>query len=302
MNDTNRKWCAFYNICVGSPLLVLLLVAKVIDSATYVASACLLWMVRGDYNVASSEKEYQTFYSQVKGMTVDGVKYLKSSFFGALVFMKASAALAYGAADVLTVALSEQPLPGDPIKDRSQRLGILFAFMGVGCVLGPLLGEPLVDLQKPSSVQMSCVVSLCFVAVGYFGWGLFSPFSLLCFFVVIRSSGSSVLWINSSLLLQKFSDSQLLGRVMAIDYALALLTEAASAYTCGVLVDRVGFSASDVSLVMAIIAAFFTVVWGSYHYCGHGAVNYRDDDDTNNSADEAVALVPGVELEYIHEV
>jgi hypothetical protein len=288
-----------YNIILNVAVLVL-------DSLTYVASAVLLWMVRGDYNVADTEKEYETPYDQFRRMTVDGGRYLRSSFFGILVFLKASAALTYGAADVLNVSLSEQV--DDGINDSSQRLGILFSVAGVGCLLGPLMTEPWVNMDRPESLQLSCIVSFGVVAVGFYGWGLFHSFWSLCLFACIRSAGSSVLWINSSLLLQKFSEPELLGRVMAVDYALALLTESLSAFICGVLQDHLGLTVDEVSLVEAIGATLLMILWGWYHYAGGGAAGYHEkhaeeeetSPDSGSSqkdsslAVETSALLPGV--------
>jgi hypothetical protein len=78
-------------------------------------------------------------------MTKEGVAYLGSQSWGAFVLLKFSAALIYGSADVLNVSLSEQG--GDSssdvnLEDSSKRLGILFAFVGVGCIVGPILIEP----------------------------------------------------------------------------------------------------------------------------------------------------------------
>jgi hypothetical protein len=239
-------------------------------------------MMRGDYNVADTEKEYTSPWHQFKSMTVDGAQYLRSCFFGTLVFLKFSGGLVFGASDVLNVALSEQALADDFVSEPSQRLGILFAVVGVGCLVGPLIAEPFVDLERPMSLQLSCVVSFGIMAVGLYGWGIFASFWPLCVFAFIRAAGSSINWINSSLLLQKFSEPQMLGRVMAVDYALALLTEAASAYVCGMLVDQFGFTASQVSSSFGSFGVVCMFLWGWYHYSGHGAAGYLKDDELSN--------------------
>jgi hypothetical protein len=250
----------------------------VIDSATYLTSACLLCMMRGDYNVADTEKEYTSPWHQFKSMTVDGVIYLRSSFFGALVFVKFTGALIYGAADVLNVVLSEQqPVPGE-VTDPNQRLGLLFSVVGVGCLLGPLIAEPFMDMERPSSLQLSCVVSFGVMAFGFYGWSMFTPFWSLCFFASIRAAGSSILWINSSILLQKFSEPQMLGRVVAVEVALAELTEAASAYVCGVLLDKAALTAPEVSFVFGSLGALCMLIWGWYHFSGGGATGYHQDE------------------------
>jgi hypothetical protein len=237
-------------------------------------------MVRGSYNVSDEKEEKASPLEQFKSMTVDGARYLVSSYFGALVFLKATGALAYGACDVLNVSFSEQ---GDPT-DSNMKLGVLFSLSGIGCVLGPLIAEPFMNVDRPRSVQLSCVIAFGVSALGYLGWTFPSPFLSICVFALIRAAGSSTIWINSTLLLQKFSAPKMLGRVLAADYALALLTEAISAYLCGVLMDQAELSVYQVSSVLALLTAVSTVIWIWYHVAGLGAAKYRSSESSSLTA------------------
>jgi hypothetical protein len=80
--------------------------------------------------------------------------------------------------------------------------------------------------------------------------------------------------ILSTVILQKFTKPGMLGRVVALDYAIAEFSEGATAVLAGVLQDKYGMSPQAVALVMAAIAAFFCVVWLTYHVCGRGAGYY----------------------------
>jgi predicted MFS family arabinose efflux permease len=201
-------------------------------------------------------------------MTKEGVAYLGSQSWGAFVLLKFSAALIYGSADVLNVSFSEQG--GDSssdvnLEESSKRLGILFAFVGVGCIVGPILIEPYSHVNDVSSLERACLVSYLLMALGYFGlWQFNHEFLLICIFSVIRAAGSNIVWIYSSLLLQILSRDSMLGRVVAVDYAFATLGEALSALLGGVLQDDVIMSAAQVSLVMALVASATLVVWIIY--------------------------------------
>ena len=70
----------------------------------------------------------------------------------------------------------------------------------------------------------------------------------------------------------------MLGRVMAVDVALGQLTEAASAYVCGVLLDKVSLTAPEVSFVFGSFGALCMLVWGWYHFSGGGATDYHQDE------------------------
>lgn len=89
---------------------------------------------------------------------------------------------------------------------------------------------------------------------------------------MIRAAGSSVLWINSSVLVQKFSVPSLLGRVSSTEYALALLSEAFSGFLSGQLLDKGDLSAGDVSLLLGLLSALISIGWFIYHLQGRGAL------------------------------
>jgi hypothetical protein len=108
--------------------------SSVIDGLTYLLSALLITMMGGKWDV-SPDEHYNSLWDAIKSMLSDGFKYLRTSYFGALVLIKASDTLTWGAVNVLNVSFSER---GD-IEGRSTRLGMIFAAVGVGCLVGPLI-------------------------------------------------------------------------------------------------------------------------------------------------------------------
>ncbi|CAB9503400.1 Pfam:DUF894 [Seminavis robusta] len=221
-----------------------------LDGVCYLLSAVLMWSVGGNWKVAPDVK-YESVWLQIKGMTVDGGKYLSTSFFGGLVFFKATCALVTGATNVLNVSLSERDTD-DSIwfiseMDTEQKLGILFSITGIGCILGPLVSDPLTNIEQPKALQLACVFGFVAVTLGCLGVGLFSPFWAVCVFSAVRSAGMGILWLDSQFLLQKFTAKEMLGRVAAVDDALATLSEALSSLLCGFLQDEFHLSAMAVS-------------------------------------------------------
>ncbi|KAL7464053.1 hypothetical protein ACHAXS_006762 [Conticribra weissflogii] len=202
-------------------------------------------------------------------MTIQGITYLRSKPWGPFVFLKFCAALIYGAADVLNVSFSERGSTDDQDdtllgESGSQRLGILFGFVGIGCFVGPIVADPFTDMDRSESLERMCWISFLSMAVGCYGLSRVESFGWVCVMTSVRSAGSSIVWIDSSLLLQKFSSNHMLGRVMAVDYALATLSEAFSAMAGGMLQDDVGMTAEDVSFIMAVVGLVTLVVWGGY--------------------------------------
>lgn len=106
-----------------------------LDSITYLISAYLMYLVGGTRNVAEqADKSLKSLWAQLKGMTGDVFDYLRGSFFGPLVLLKASGGIIYGGGDVLSVTFSEPNGMND--KNSPLLLGILFASVGVGCTIG----------------------------------------------------------------------------------------------------------------------------------------------------------------------
>ena len=247
-------------------------VCFVIDSATYLISANLVWLISGEYNVskAATEKEdgSSSFsLSQFTTMTRDGISYLAANRWGVFALFKFCSALVFGAADVLNVSFAERGNGGD-LDGSSERLGLIFAFVGLGCFVGPLIFDHVTRMENSESLERSCLASYLLMAIGCFGMSIVTSFTEIYLCTAIRAGGSSVLWIYSSLLLQKFSSEQMLGRVLSVDYALATLGEAMSAFGGGFLQDDFGMSAEQVSFLMGVIATAAFFLWTIYLLVG----------------------------------
>ena len=221
--------------------------------------------MKGDWNAVDKSHSYDSLWDQVVGMTVQGYSYIQSVPWGPLVALKGTAALIYGAADVVNVSFSERS--GNP----DLRLGTLFAMTGIGCVLGPILADPCTPSLR--SLQVACIVSMAILSLGFLGMGLANSFLAICVFNIVRSAGSSINWINSSVLLQSVASPEKMGRVLALDYAVALLTETVSALLAGILQDQADFTAEQVSLLMAAGAGVACLSWAVFHHGGGGAAS-----------------------------
>jgi hypothetical protein len=92
--------------------------------------------------------------------------------------------------------------------------------------------------------------------------GVFSQSWAVCFLNALSSAGSSVLWIYSSLLLQKCSTPSMPGRVLATDYALALLAESFSAYLAGMLRDDVWPISRASESILGLASYYYSYLMG----------------------------------------
>ena len=248
----------------------------VCDSATYLVSAWFLTCVGGNWNAKDLSKKTSDSGSREEAassgamdMVRDGWRYLRSTPWGPLVGLKFS--VTWLTMDVLMVDFAARA--GE---SSSLHLGALFGAVGLGCLIGPPLVSKFTNLkERPGTVQVAAVVALgwstmaCFLlSLGILG----NPLWVLCLCTVMRSSGVAILWIQSSLLLQKLSRPDYLGRVSSFDFGLALVGEALSALITGQLRDRGKFTPEQVCGWLAALGVFFTAYWTVFTLRGGGAM------------------------------
>ncbi|KAL3137427.1 hypothetical protein ABBQ32_006948 [Trebouxia sp. C0010 RCD-2024] len=176
---------------------------------------------------------------------------------GVLCLVKFSGALVWGAADVLQVKYSAMPSM-QTLGDSSQTLGFVFAAVGVGCFFGPIFFNFFTPPRKPQLLRSTAASFYCFV-LGYLLLILANNISLLLMSTAIRSAGSAVLWIYSTLMLQYLVPNQLLGRIMALEMALFTVADASSAVFGGAAFDLLHLHARQVSSVMLGVAVLPTM-------------------------------------------
>jgi predicted MFS family arabinose efflux permease len=272
----------------------------IFDSITYFLSAVILGcLLRGDFKVEhhqgpSLERLYsidpdaaaaphytiagrilRIFHPLYKllAMIYTVIIYLWACGFGMVVFLKASGAAVWGAADILNTEYAY--IPGDEAA-TARRLGFIFSSIGLGCVLGPVVGNVATDANRPMTMQRICIFGLLLEGIGYLGWSQStnSSFGIICLFSGIRAIGSSLVYMNATLILQELSLAEILGRVLGTEYALYQLSDAIIAVATGRLLDQ-GVSKERMSVGVAILAVTLFCLWSLYHTCGLGAARQK---------------------------
>jgi MFS family permease len=256
----------------------------IIDCVTFMLSAALIyWGVSGNYRVTStttaesgrSERknpcdQTYTAFSQV-------LSYLWSCGFGLLVFSKASASLVWGIGDIVGAEFSTvfEADGREDEKGSSWHMGLLFSVIGAGCMTGPALVNYITSAHRPYTLQRAILIGLCFLTGGWFSISAVRdsfPGFLVCTF--FRTMGSGIVWVNSTVLLQAMSEKQVLGRVLAVEYALTALLEALAATISGDLADA-GYSKNQLALFGALLGVGVVVPWSIYYALSLGAAHPR---------------------------
>jgi len=105
-------------------------------------------------------------------------------------------------------------------------------------------------------MQISIGIAFLIGGVFYVAFGTATSFIFALVVLGIAHMGGSILWVFSTVLLQRSVEDNFRGRVFAAELALLTLTMAASNYVTGELLDRFGISPR---LVTIGIGVFFTV-------------------------------------------
>ena len=274
-------------------------VCFIIDSVTYFISAMVISSLKGDFAVVHRndptpsigvfpviEEGLNAELSDVRPprsmyrlrftcqplvtfcqMLKELILYLHMSGFGGLVFLKASGSLIWGPADILNVSFSH--VSGDEM-ETSKRLGYMFSCLGIGYALGPIATNVFTDATHPKTLQLVCVSSFIFMMIGWIGLSQAPTFNGILALTIVRAFGSGIIWLNSTLLLQMLSKPDLLGRVLALEFSLAMLVDAAVATVTGKLHDN-GFTASQLSSGAGALSGLMFATWSIYHLFGRGA-------------------------------
>ena len=79
--------------------------------------------------------------------------------------------------------------------------------------------------------------------------------------LLLAHTGGSILWVFSTVLLQRAVEDQFRGRVFAAELALLTLTMAASNFICGELMDRFGFSPRVVTVGVGSFFLLPGLIW-----------------------------------------
>ncbi len=251
----------------------------IVDGLTYALSALIMTNVEGNFKVDEPKKnkdplqtEQATIVKSLKRMfqmQKEVFKYLWHSGFGLLIFLKASGCLIWASSEVLNVSFSN--VDGDEA-ETSRRMGKIYSAIGTGCLIGPIIANStIVDGKRPCTIQLAMIGAFTFMTVSWLGLATSSKsLKSICFFSVVRTIGSAIVWLFSTVLLQNLAKPEFLGRILGFEYCLAKLSETIMAFVAGQMED-VGYSNSEISNFSAMLSFFFLVFWTIYHVRGKGA-------------------------------
>ena len=232
--------------------------AFVLDSLTYLASALLIARVRFPRRPARAKTKLTIGKALGVTDTVEGARYVWQRPRVLALLMVKPAWGAGGGILTLLAVFGEKifPVAGKP----AVGIGVLYAARGIGTAIGPVLMR---RIAGETRANMQTGIGFAFIVGGLFyaAFGVATGFVLAIILLMIAHAGGSVVWVNSTVLLQRAVEYDFRGRVFAAEFALLTLTMAASNYLVGELLDRFHFSPRAVTVGIGIFFLLPGLLW-----------------------------------------
>jgi MFS family permease len=222
------------------------------DALSFALSAALLVGIRRPF----AEKRTGTEHAGMLTALAETFRYARRDHrVLALLSVKGGFGLGAGVIGLLPVFALEVFRAGD------RGTGILFAFRGLGALIGPFLA-------RRFTRDLRAVLVGCFVAMVTYGifYGLFPLSGTLLVAAVMAGLahlGGGSQWTLSTYGLQTVVPDFIRGRIFSFDYGLVTLTLAVSIFLSGWAADQLGprvvmFALAGVSIVYALVWAVLT--------------------------------------------
>lgn len=233
-------------------------VAFILDAATYLLSAALIASI--SVQKRRKRERQKLTIGRALGITetIEGIRYVKDRpRVLALLLVKPAWGIGGGILTLLAV-FGERIFPVG--KSAATGIGVLFAARGIGTAVGPIVAR---RMAGEVDRRMQIWIGIAFLIAGafYVAFGSATSFVFALVVLGVAHCGGSILWVFSTVLLQRSVDDNFRGRVFAAELALLTLTMAASNYTTGELLDRFQISPRLVTIGIGIFFVLPGLAW-----------------------------------------
>lgn len=232
--------------------------AFILDAASYLLSAALIASIRVQKRRKRERQKLTVGRALGITETIEGIRYVKDRpRVLALLLVKPAWGVGGGILTLLAV-FGERIFPVG--KSAATGIGVLFAARGIGTAVGPIVARRMAgEVDK----RMQAWIGIAFIIAGVFyaAFGSATGFVFALIVLGVAHCGGSILWVFSTVLLQRAVDDSFRGRVFAAELALLTLTMAASNYTIGELLDRFQISPRLITIGIGIFFLLPGLAW-----------------------------------------
>jgi MFS family permease len=233
-------------------------VAFILDALTYLLSALLIASVRVPKRPPREKRKLTVDRALGITETIEGARYVKRRpRVLALLLVKPAWGLGGGILTLLAV-FGERIFPVG--NSPATGIGVLFAARGIGTAVGPIVARRIAGEGK-RRMEISIGISFLIAGAFYVAFGATTSFIVALIVLGIAHCGGSILWVFSTVLLQRSVEDTFRGRVFATELALLTLTMAVSNYVTGELLVRFGLRPRVVAIGLGAFFVLPGIVW-----------------------------------------
>lgn len=233
-------------------------VAFILDAATFLLSALLIARIRIPAREPREKSKLSVRNALGISETIEGIRYVKDRpRVLAMLLVKPAWGLGGGILTLLAV-FGERIFPVG--NSAATGIGVLFAARGIGTAVGPIVARR-VSGEGKERMQASIGIAFLIGGLFYIAFGVSTSFVFALLVLGIAHCGGSILWVFSTVLLQRGVEDNFRGRVFAAELALLTLTMAASNYATGEMLDRFKLSPRLVTIGIGILFVVPGVLW-----------------------------------------
>ena len=233
-------------------------VAFILDAATFLLSAWLIARIRIPAREPREKSKLSLRNALGISETIEGIRYVKDRpRVLAMLLVKPAWGLGGGILTLLAV-FGERIFPVG--NSAATGIGVLFAARGIGTAVGPIVARR-VSGEGKERMQASIGIAFLIGGLFYIAFGASTSFVFALIVLGIAHCGGSILWVFSTVLLQRGVEDSFRGRVFAAELALLTLTMAASNYATGEMLDRFKLSPRLVTIGIGIFFVIPGVLW-----------------------------------------
>ncbi|HSP17865.1 MAG TPA: MFS transporter [Thermoanaerobaculia bacterium] len=226
-------------------------VSFVIDAASFLLSASILWMMRVPFSEARQEHHEPPPMLESVRETFHYARSHRRVL--ALLTTKGGYGVAAGVIAMLSI-FGKQVFHAGALG-----IGLLFASRGLGALLGPFLVRAIATTDEAQ--YRSIVWCVLLFGAGYTGLALSPTLTIGLIAIFFAHLGGGGSWQISSYGLQRETPDFIRGRVFAADYGFVTLTMSVSSIVTGIVADR--FGAVLATMATASAALLFAIIWGA---------------------------------------
>src|SRR6185436_12683 len=232
--------------------------AFILDAGSYLLSAVLIASIR--LQKRRKRVRQKLSFGRALGIkeTIEGARYVKDRRrVLATLLVKPAWGLGGGILTLLAV-FGERIFPVG--RNAAAGIGVLFAARGIGTAVGPIVARR-ISGEGNRRMQVSIGIAFLLGGIGYMLFGSARSFVFALIVLGIAHCGGSILWVFSTVILQRVVADSFRGRVFAAELAFMTLTMAASNYTTGELLDRFKISPRLVTVGIGIFFLMPGLAW-----------------------------------------